>query len=234
MDPEDLELMRLTDEQYLKASFFGSCSMARQLHRQARRVNPERSQWLMGIEAVYHKPQSDRAHPHLRIYPYLLRDLSIDHANQAGAADITYVPMPRGSTYLLAIIGCYSQRILSSGIRNTLEWDFSIEALQQALSRYGRPEIFNTDQGAQFNSRSFNQVLEDHGVSIGMEGRGQSQDSFSLERLWRTSKPRYLYLYSISSGSELRAGLSHSIRPYNHQRRHSSLGGHTPDEVYHG
>lgn len=237
IDPEDLELMRLIDEQYLKTPFFGSRSMARHFRRQGRRVNRKRIQRLMrlmGIEAVYPKPHTSRAHPQHRIYPYLLRDLSIDYVNQVWAADITYVPMSRGFMYLVAVIDWHSRKILSWRVSNTLESDFCIEALQEALSRHGRPEIFNTDQGAQFTSNSFTQVLKDHGVSISMDGRGRCQDNIFVERLWWTIKHHYLYLHSFSCGSQLRHGLSHWIGFYNEQRGHSSLDDRTPDEVYYG
>jgi putative transposase len=237
IDPEDLELMRLIDEQYLKTPFFGSRSMARHFRRQGRRVNRKRIQRLMrlmGIEAVYPKPHTSRPHPQHRIYPYLLRDLNIEHANQVWAADITYVPMSHGFMYLVAVIDWHSRKILSWRVSNTLESDFCIEALQEALNRHGKPEIFNTDQGAQFTSNSFTQVLKDHGVSISMDGRGRCQDNVFVERLWWTIKHHYLYLHSFSGGSQLRHGLSHLIGFYNEQRGHSSLDDRTPDEVYYG
>jgi putative transposase len=237
IDPEDLELMRLIDEQYLKTPFFGSRSMARHFRRQGRRVNRKRIQRLMrlmGIEAVYPKPHTSRPHPQHRIYPYLLRDLNIEHANQVWAADITYVPMSHGFMYLVTVIDWHSRKILSWRVSNTLESDFCIEALQEALNRHGKPEIFNTDQGAQFTSNSFTQVLKDHGVSISMDGRGRCQDNVFVERLWWTIKHHYLYLHSFSGGSQLRHGLSHWIGFYNEQRGHSSLDDRTPDEVYYG
>jgi putative transposase len=237
IDPEDLELMRLIDEQYLKTPFFGSRSMARHFRRQGRRVNRKRIQRLMrlmGIEAVYPKPHTSRPHPQHRIYPYLLRDLNIEHANQVWAADITYVPMSHGFMYLVAVIDWHSRKILSWRVSNTLESDFCIEALQEALNRHGKPEIFNTDQGAQFTSNSFTQVLKDHRVSISMDGRGRCQDNIFVERLWWTIKHHYLYLHSFSGGSQLRHGLSHWIGFYNEQRGHSSLDDRTPDEVYYG
>jgi putative transposase len=237
IDPEDLELMRLIDEQYLKTPFFGSRSMARHFRRQGRRVNRKRIQRLMrlmGIEAVYPKPHTSRPHPQHRIYPYLLRDLNIEHANQVWAADITYVPMSHGFMYLVAVIDWHSRKILSWRASNTLESDFCIEALLEALSRYGRPEIFNTDQGAQFTSNSFTQVLKDHGVSISMDGRGRCQDNIFVERLWWTIKHHYLYLHSFSCGSQLRHGLGDWIGFYNGQRGHSSLDDRTPDELYYG
>jgi putative transposase len=237
ISPEDLELMRLIDEQYLKTPTYGSRSMARHFRRQGRKVNRKRIQRLMrlmGIEAVYPKPRTSRPHPQHRIYPYLLRDLTIDHANHVWAADITYVPMARGYMYLVAVMDWYSRRILSWRISNTLDSDFCNQALQEALDRYGKPEIFNTDQGAQFTSNSFTQILKDHDIAISMDGRGRCQDNIFVERLWWTIKHHYLYLHSFDGGSELRHGLEEWIRYYNHERGHSALDDRTPDEVYYG
>jgi len=237
ISPEDLELMRLIDEQYLKTPIYDSRSMARHFRRQGRTVNRKRIQRLMrlmGIEAVYPKPHTSRPHPQHRIYPYLLRDLTIDHANHVWAADITYVPMARGYMYLVAVMDWYSRKILSWRLSNTLDSDFCNEALQEALDRYGKPEIFNTDQGAQFTSNGFTQILKDHDIAISMDGRGRCQDNIFVERLWWTIKHHYLYLHSFDGGSELRHGLEEWIRYYNHERGHSALDDRTPDEVYHG
>ena len=235
--PEDLELMRLIDEQYMKTPFYGSRSMARHFRRQGRKVNRKRIQRLMrlmGIEAIYPKPHTSRPHPEHKIYPYLLRDLTIDRPNQVWAADITYVPMARGFMYLVAIMDWHSRKILAWRISNTLESDFCVNALQEALRRYGAPEIFNTDQGSQFTSNPFTQTLKDHGVKISMDGRGRCQDNIFIERLWWTIKHHYLYLHSFDSGSELRQGLIQWVHYYNQERGHSSLDDRTPDEVYNG
>jgi len=229
--------MRLIDEQYLKTPTYGSRSMARHFRRQGRWVNRKRIQRLMrvmGIEAIYPKPHTSRPHPEHKIYPYLLRDLSIDHTNHVWSADITYVPMARGFMYLVAVMDWHSRKILSWRLSNTLESDFCVEALQEALSRYGQPEIFNTDQGSQFTSTSFTQVLKDHGIGISMDGRGRCQDNIFVERLWWTIKHHYLYLHSFRCGSELRQGLTEWIGFYNHERGHSALDDRTPDEVYYG
>jgi putative transposase len=234
---EDLELMRQIDEQYLKTPFYGSRSMARHFRRQGRKINRKRIQRLMrrmGIEAVYPKPHTSRPHPEHRIYPYLLRDLSVDHSNQVWAADITYVPMSRGFMYLLAVMDWHSRKILSWRVSNTLDSDFCIQALQEALERYGTPEIFNTDQGAQFTSIAFTQILKDRSVAISMDGRGRCQDNIFVERLWWTLKHNYLYLHAFDSGTELRERLAGWVRFYNHERGHSSLDDRTPDEVYCG
>jgi putative transposase len=234
---EELALMRQIDEQYLKTPFYGSRSMARHFRRQGRTINRKRIQRLMrrmGIEAVYPKPHTSRPHPEHRVYPYLLRDLSVEHANQVWAADITYVPMSRGSMYLVAVMDWHSRKILSWRVSNTLDSEFCTQALQEALDRYGSPEIFNTDQGAQFTSIAFTQILKDRGVAISMDGRGRCQDNIFVERLWWTLKHNYLYLHAFESGTELREGLAAWVRFYNHERGHSSLDDRTPDEVYYG
>jgi len=234
---EDLKLMRRIDEMYLQNPTMGSRGIKRQLKREGQRVNRKRIQRLMrlmGIEAIYPKPHTSRPHPQHRIYPYLLRDLTIDRPNQVWAADITYVPMARGFMYLVAIMDWHSRKILSWRISNTLETSFCIEALNEALDRYGAPEIFNTDQGAQFTSIAFTRALKYHQVKISMDGRGRCQDNIFIERLWWTIKHQYLYLRSFGTGRALRHGLKDWVRYYNQERGHSSLDDLTPDEVYYG
>jgi putative transposase len=237
INPEDLELMRLIDEQYLKTPSYGSRSMTRHFRRQGRKVNRKRIQRLMrlmGIEAIYPKPHTSRPFPEHKIYPYLLRNLVVDHVNHVWASDVTYIPMARGFMYLVVVMDWYSRKILSWRISNTLESDFCVQALEEALSRYGAPEIFNTDQGAQFTSKNFTQTLQNHAVAISMDGRGRCQDNIFVERLWWTIKHHYLYLHSFMDGSQLRQGLSDWIRYYNMERGHSSLDDRTPHEVYYG
>lgn len=227
--------MRKIDELYLKHPCWGSRSMVRQLERQGILVNRkhvQRLMRLMGIEAVYPKPRTSRPHPEHRVYPYLLRGLDIDRPNQVWAADITYIPMEHGFMYLVAVMDWYSRKILSWRISNTLEPDFCVQALQEAISRYGRPEIFNTDQGAQFTSNDFVKTLKDNQIAISMDGRGRCQDNIFVERLWWTIKHQYLYLHSFDSGLALRKGLGTWIDFYNHNRAHSALDNRTPDEVY--
>jgi putative transposase len=234
---DDLELMRRIDEQYLKTPFYGSRSMARHFRREGLRVNRKRIQRLMrlmGIEAIYPKPHTSRPYPEHRIYPYLLRGISVERPNQAWASDITYVPMARGFMYLVVVMDWHSRKVLSWRLSNTLESDFCVEALQEAIERYGSPEIFNTDQGAQFTSERFTGLLKSHGIAISMDGRGRCQDNIFVERLWWTLKHHYLYLHSFAGGAELRQGLSDWIRFYNHERGHSALDDRTPDEVYYG
>lgn len=186
----------------------------------------------MGLEAIYPKPKTSRPHPDHRVYPYLLRGLTIDRPNQVWAADITYIPMARGFMYLVVAMDWYSRKVLSWHISNTLDADFCVEALQEALSRYGTPEIFNTDQGAQFTSNAFTEVLKSHGVSISMDGRGRCQDNIFIERLWWTLKYHYLYQWTFENGPDLRLGLKTWFQYYNHERFHQALDDLTPDEVY--
>ncbi len=232
----ELELMRQIDEMYLQDPSLGSRSISRQLRRQGKRhVNRKRIQRLMrlmGIEAVYPKPRTTRAHPQHRVYPYLLKNLSIDRPNQVWAADITYIPMARGFMYLVAIMDWHSRKILSWRVSNTMDTDFCINALQDALARYGAPEIFNTDQGAQFTSSAFTQLLKDSHVAISMDGRGRCQDNIFIERFWWTLKHQYIYLRSFDTGKALRKGLGEWMHYYNYERGHSSLDDRTPHEVY--
>jgi putative transposase len=232
---EDLELMRLIDAQYLRTPIWGSRSMRNHLRRLGYKINRKRLQRymrLMGLEAIYPKPRTSRLHPEHKIYPYLLRNLSIDHPNQVWTADITYIPMNRGFMYLVAVMDWHSRKVLSWRISNTMEADFCVEAVQEAIRRYGSPEIFNTDQGAQFTSKSFTDLLKNHGIQISMDGRRRVQDNIFIERLWWTLKYHYLYLRSFNNGSELRRGLRYWFRFYNEERFHQSLDNRTPDEVY--
>jgi len=235
--PEDLELMRIIDELYLRDPSSGSRSLSRQLRRQGKKVNRKKVQRLMrlmGIEAVYPKPRTTKPHPQHKVYPYLLRNLTIERPNQVWATDITYIPMARGFMYLVAVMDWHSRKILSWRISNTMEPAFCIEALEEAIDRYGAPEIFNTDQGSQFTSNAFTKVLKDNQVAISMDGRGRCQDNIFVERLWWTLKHQYIYLHSFDTGKALRRGLAWWIKYYNQERGHSSLDDKTPDEVYYG
>ena len=232
---DELGLMRKIDELYLQNPSSGSRTISRQLGRQgitANRKRVQRLMRLMGIEAVFPKPRTSQPHPQHKIYPYLLRGLSINRTNQVWATDITYIPMASGYMYLVAIMDWHSRKVLSWRISNTLGTAFCIEALEEALGRYGAPEIFNTDQGAQFTSKTFTKVLEDNHVAISMDGRGRCQDNIFVERLWWTLKHQYIYLHSFDTGKALRQGLSDWIRYYNYDRGHSALDDRTPDEVY--
>lgn len=231
----DLQLMRLIDELYLDHPCRGSRSMRNQLARLGYKVNRKKIQRLMrlmGIRAVYPKPRTTIPHPSHKVYPYLLRNLDINHSNQVWASDITYIPMKSGFMYLTAIMDWHSRKVLSWRISNSMETDFCIDALEEALSRYGAPEIFNTDQGSQYTSKSFTDVLESHGIAISMDGRGRAQDNIFIERLWWSFKHQYLYLRAFESGSHLYRGLRYWFKFYNRDRSHQALDNSTPDEVY--
>ena len=233
---EDLELMRIIDKQYLKTPVYGSRSMRNYLRRlgynNINRKRVQRLMRLMGLEAIYPKPKTSKPHPENKIYPYLLRGLKINRPNQVWAADITYIPLERGFMYLVAVMDWYSRKVLSWRVSNTLEADFCVEALKDAIRCHGCPEIFNTDQGSQFTSDDFTDELKDHGIKISMDGRGRFQDNIFIERLWWTVKHHYVYLRAFENGSDLRNGLKHWFEYYNKERFHQSLGDLTPDEVY--
>jgi len=235
--PIDLKLMKLIDKQYLKTPTWGSRSMRNHLRRQGYKVNRKRVQRLMrlmGLEAIYPKRRTSRPHPDHKVYPYLLRKLKIDHPNQVWAADITYVPLARGYMYLVAIMDWNSRKVLSWRVSNTMDTDFCVEALEEALDRFGAPEIFNTDQGAQFTSKAFTDTLKLHNIKISMDGRGRAQDNIFIERLWWTVKHHYIYLHTFDNGTQLRKGLNTWLAHYNQERSHQSLDNLTPDEVYYG
>ena len=186
-----LSLMRLIDEAFLECPYYGSRQMTRHLHRVGHRVGRNRVVRLMrkmGLRAIYQKPNTSTPHPEHRVYPYLLRDLAIVRPNQVWCSDITYIPMRRGFLYLVAIMDWHSRRVLSWRLSNTMDVAFCTEALEEALARHGRPEIFNTDQGSQFTSLAFTQMLTDAGIQISMDGRGRWMDNVFIERLWRSLK----------------------------------------------
>jgi putative transposase len=233
----DLELMRLIDEQYLKTPTWGSRPMGNHLHRLGYKINRKRIQRLMrlmGLEAIYPKPRTSRPHPEHKVYPYLLRGLDINRPNQVWAADITYIRMNRGFMYLVAVMDWHSRKVLSWQISNTLEADFCVEALSEAIRRHGVPEIFNTDQGSQFTSEDFTKKLKENDIAISIDGRGRCQDNIFIERLWWTLKHHYVYLHSFANGIELREGFRYWFDFYNQERFHQSLDNLTPDEVYYG
>ena len=234
---KDLELMRLIDEQYLKTPTWGSRSMRNHLRRLGYKINRkhvQRLMRLMGLEAIYPRPKTSRPHPEHKVYPYLLRNLNIERPNQVWCTDLTYIPMNRGFMYLVAIMDWHSRKVLSWRLSNTMETDFCVEALEEAIRRYGTPEIFNTDQGSQFTSEDFTGVLKDHGIDISMDGRGRAQDNIFIERLWWTLKYNYIYLRSFNNGADLRKGLRGWFSFYNRERFHQTLDNLTPDEVYYG
>jgi putative transposase len=227
--------MRLIDEFYLKHPCWGSRSMRDHLLRLGYNVNRkyiQRLMRLMGIEAIYPKPRTSRPYFENKVYPYLLRNLTIDRPNQVWCSDITYIPMSRGFMYLVVIMDWHSRKVLSWRISNSLDTYFCVEALQEALGRFGPPEILNTDQGAQFTSEAFTSQLKASSIRISMDGRGRVQDNIFIERLWWTLKYQYLYLHSFDTGSQLREGLKEWFVFYNRERSHQSLSRLTPDEVY--
>jgi putative transposase len=233
--PLNLMLMRLIDGQFLETPWYGSRQMARHLRREGYTVGRKRIRRLMarmGLEPIYQRPRTTVPHPEHQIYPYLLREMVIDRPNQVWCTDITYMPMRRGFLYLVAVMDWATRKVLSWRVSNTLDADFCIEALEEALARYGRPEIFNSDQGSQFTSPRFTGVLRDAGVRISMDGRGRWMDNVFIERLWRSLKYECVYLHAFETGSELRAGLTDWIGYYNTRRPHSALNGRTPDETY--
>ena len=232
---QNLELMRLIDEQYLETPWYGARQMTRHLRREGHAVNRKRIgrlMQLMGLSAIYQKPNTSKPHPQHKIYPYLLRDLKIDRPNQVWCADISYIPVRRGFLYLVAIMDWASRKVLSWRLSNTMDADFCVAALEEALHRYGTPEIFNTDQGSQFTSDAFTTLLKDAGIRISMDGKGRWMDNVMIERLWRSLKYECIYLHAFETGSEVRQGLKRWIGFYNTKRPHSSLDDKTPDEAY--
>ena len=233
--PLNLALMRLIDEVFLETPWYGSRQMARHLRRQGYTVGRKRVRRLMarmGLAAIDQQPRTTVRHPEHRTYPYLLRGLRIERPDQVWCSDITYIPMRRGFLYLVAVMDWATRKVLSWRLSNTLEAEFCIAALEEALARYGRPDIFNTDQGSQFTSPRFVEVLTKAGVRVSMDGRGRWMDNVFIERLWRSLKYECVYLHAFETGSELRAGLTRWIGYYNGQRPHSALAGRTPDEAY--
>lgn len=233
--PEDLALMRRMDELHLDFPFAGSRMLRDLLRNEGRPVGRKRVRRLMrqmGIEALYRKPNTSRRHAAHPIYPYLLRNLSIERPNHVWATDITYIPMRRGFVYLVAIVDWYSRRVLAWRLSNTLTTDFCIEALEEAITRYGTPDIFNTDQGSQFTSAEFTGVLKAHEIRISMDGKGCWRDNVFVERLWRTIKYEEVYLKAYDSVSQAKASLGQFITFYNGRRPHQTFAGKTPDMIY--
>ena len=235
VSPADLALMRRIDELHLAHPFLGARRLARMLEREGVKVGRRHVGTLMrwmGIEAIYRKRRTSNPAKGHKIYPYLLTNVSIERPNQVWATDITYVPMARGFAYLVAIVDLYSRKVLSSRVSNAMSTDFCAEALEEALARYGAPEIFNTDQGAQFTAEDFTQVLLARGVRVSMDGKGRWVDNVFVERLWRSVKYEDIYLHAYESVRELKTALACYFEFYNTQRPHQSLEYRTPDEMY--
>jgi putative transposase len=234
----NLHLMRLMDEQYLKMPFLGVVKMTEWLRSQNYPVNPKRVRRLlrkMGLMAIYPKPKLSKPGEGHKIYPYLLRNLEITHVDQVwgpeGTPDITYIPMPRGFMYLVAVMDWFSRYVLTWQLSNTLDGYFCLDALQQALQQ-GQPKIFNTDQGAQFTANAFTDCLASAEIQISMDGRGRALDNIFIERLWRSVKYENVYVKEYANVPELETGLGNYFHLYNYDRPHQSLAYHTPAEVY--
>lgn len=231
---DNLSLMRLIDEIHLNRPFLGIRRITDALHDMEYRVNRKRVQRLMkkmGIQAIYPKPNTSKRHGKHKIYPYLLRHLTIDRPNQVWATDITYVPMAKGFVYLTVVMDWYSRKVLSWRLSNSMDSAFCVDALEEALYRYGKPEIFNSDQGAQFTSEAFTQTLKDNDIRISMDGKGAWRDNVFVERLWRSIKYEEIYLNAYDSVKMAKDGIGKWIEFYNQERKHQTLGT-TPDMMY--
>ena len=232
---EDLAIMALIDRQYLARPYYGSRRMAAWLATQGHRVNRKRVRRLMrllGLAAIYQRPNTSKPAPAHKIYPYLLGGLVIERVNQVWCSDVTYIPMAKGFLYLVVIMDWVSRAVLAWRLSNTLGADFCVEALEEALSHHGRPEIFNTDQGSQFTSDDFTGTLKDHEIMISMDGKGRCMDNIFIERLWRSLKYEEVYLNAYATVAEARTGIGAWLSFYNEERQHQSLGYRTPRQIY--
>ena len=231
----DLRLMRTIDELHLEHPFAGSRMLRDMLKARGFEVGRKHVATLMrrmGIEALYRKPNTSRRHPQHQIYPYLLRGLAVERANQVWAMDITYIPMARGFVYLAAIIDWYSRKVLAWEVSISMEADFCVRVLDEAIRRFGKPEIFNTDQGSQFTSLAFTNRLKEEGIAISMDGRGCWRDNVFVERLWRSVKYEEVYLRAYETVSQARAGIGKYLDFFNASRPHTAHGAATPDSAY--
>lgn len=228
-------LLNLIDEIYTQHPYYGSRKITQCLRDIGYLVNRKRIQRLMrklGLAAMVPGPNTSKPHPEHKVYPYLLRGVPIDRPNQVWSTDITYIRLAHGFVYLVAIIDWYSRKVLSWQLSNTIDSTFCVDALNQAIAQFGQPEIFNTDQGSQFTSADFTQVLHDHGITISMDGRGRALDNIFIERLWRSVKYEDIYLKRYEQMFELRVGLTAYFTFYNEKRKHQSLDYQTPNQVY--
>ena len=231
----DQHLMKRIDRLHLEMPFAGSRLLRDLLALEGIQVGRKHVATLMkrmGIEALYRKPRTTRKHPQHPVYPYLLRGLTIDRPNQVWAMDLTYIPMARGFVYLVAVMDWYTRKVLSWRVSITMDVHFCLEALAEAMARFGSPEIMNTDQGSQFTSLAFTGRLKDHGIRISMDGKGAWRDNVFIERLWRSVKYEEVYFHAYETVSDSRNGIGRYFDLYNQRRPHSSLGRRTPNEVY--
>ena len=234
-DADDLELLRLIDDENTRHPFYGSRRMKRFLLAQGYQVNRKRVQRLMrelGLAGMAPGPNTSKRHPQHKVYPYLLRGLSITRPNHVWSTDVTYCRLPSGFMYLTAVIDWYSRKVQAWRLSNSLDSSFCVDCLEEALRKYGKPEIFNTDQGTQFTSEAFTGMLKSHDIRISMDGRGRALDNVFVERLWRNVKQEDLYLKGYETAVEMTRGLAEYFQLYNTARPHQSLGYKTPAEVY--
>jgi putative transposase len=235
VDEDECLLLRLLDEEYTRHPFYGSRRMTKYLCGCGHAVNRKRVQRLMrtlGLAGIAPGPNTSKPHPQHKLYPYLLRGVDIIRPNQVWSTDITYIRLPRGFVYLVAIIDWYSRKVLAWRLSNTMDAGFCVDCLEEAIKAYGAPEIFNSDQGSQFTSDAFTGVLIEHGITISMDGRGRALDNIFVERLWRTVKYEEVYLKQHGSLQDLLMGLTRYFMFYNEERLHQSLDYKTPDVVY--
>jgi putative transposase len=232
---EDLALMWRIDELHLRFPFAGARMLRGLLAADGSKIGRRHVTTLMrrmGIEAIYRRPNTSKPAPGHRIYPYLLRGLTIEHPNQVWATDITYIPMARGFVYLAAVMDWFARRILAWRLSNTMEASFCIDAVEEALAKYGAPQIFNTDQGSQFTSAQFTGLLIDNAIEISMDGKGAWRDNVFVERFWRTIKYEEVYLHAYDSVGEARQSIGRYLEFYNARRPHTALDQRTPDQAY--
>ena len=232
---KDLFLMKQIDRLHLEFPFAGSRMLRDMLRLKGIKIGRKKVSTLMrrmGIEALYRRPKTTQRHPEHKVYPYRLRNLTIDRPNQIWAMDITYIPMKRGFVYLTVVLDWYTRKVLSHRVSITMDKRFCIDALEEAIQRHGKPEIMNTDQGSQFTSLNFTQTLKDNGIQISMDGKGCWRDNVFVERLWRSVKYEEVYLHAYDSVSEAKRKIRNYLNFYNRQRPHSTLDGQTPDSIY--
>ena len=231
----DRDLMKRIDRLHLQMPYAGARMLRDLLNQDGIKVGRKHVATLMkrmGVEALYRKPKTTKKHPEHRVYPYLLRRQAITRPGQVYAMDITYIPMARGFVYLAAVMDWYSRKVLSWRVSITMDVHFCLEAMEEAIARYGKPEIVNTDQGSQFTSQAFTGLLKEHDIQISMDGKGAWRDNVFVERLWRSVKYEEVYLHAYDTVSDARAGIGEYFDVYNQRRPHSSLKGKTPDQVY--
>ena len=232
---ENLRFMEIIDKQFLETPWYGSRQMARYMKRNNHtcgRHRVRRLMRLMRLVPIYQEPNTSKKHPQHKIWPYLLRNVVINRSNQVWCADVTYIPMQRGFLYLVAIVDWHSRKVLAWRLSNSMDTTFCVEALKEALAKHGTPEIFNTDQGSQFTSGDWIDVLTDAKIKISMDGKGRWIDNRMLERLWRSLKYECVYLHAFETGSQAKAGIGKWLAYYNAERPHSTHGILTPDEAY--